>query len=189
MEMEWLPAGAVKIEYLQSSGTQYIITNTINTKNTELYLDFQLTDSINEDRKIIGQGYKFGLGTTSSVWRTIGSTWFATSLATDTNRHIFTTDTGKFFIDNTQIADKYSYKEAGTYSMLIFAASQENSISLEGQCAKMKLYRCKIYENRTLIKDFIPVRIEQTGYLYDKVSRQLYGNSGSGNFVLGPDIV
>ena len=44
-----------------------------------------------------------------------------------------------------------------------------------------------MYDGSTLVRDFIPVRIGQTGYLFDKVSRQLFGNSGTGNFILGPD--
>lgn len=36
--------------------------------------------------------------------------------------------------------------------------------------------------------DFIPVRIGTKGYLYDKVSKRLFGNAGTGSFTLGPDI-
>ena len=37
------------------------------------------------------------------------------------------------------------------------------------------------------IRDLIPVRVGNVGYMYDKVSRQLFGNSGTGDFILGPD--
>jgi hypothetical protein len=53
--------------------------------------------------------------------------------------------------------------------------------------AKMKLYSCKITDNGTVVRDFIPVRVGQTGYMYDKVSGQLFGNSGTGSFILGRD--
>jgi len=42
-------------------------------------------------------------------------------------------------------------------------------------------------ENGQLILDLIPVRVGTTGYLYDKVSGQLFGNAGTGEFILGPD--
>jgi hypothetical protein len=42
-------------------------------------------------------------------------------------------------------------------------------------------------ENGQLILDLIPVRVGTTGYLYDKVSGQLFGNAGTGDFILGPD--
>lgn len=46
----------------------------------------------------------------------------------------------------------------------------------------------KVY-NPNLVIDFIPVRIGTTGYMYDKVSKQLFDNSGTGEFILGPDKV
>ena len=42
-------------------------------------------------------------------------------------------------------------------------------------------------ENGILVRDFIPVRVGTTGYMYDKVSGQLFGNSGTGDFILGND--
>lgn len=42
--------------------------------------------------------------------------------------------------------------------------------------------------NGTITRDFIPVRIGQVGYMYDTVSGELFGNAGTGDFVLGPDV-
>ena len=35
--------------------------------------------------------------------------------------------------------------------------------------------------------NLIPVRKDGVGYMYDTVSGQLFGNIGTGNFILGPD--
>lgn len=51
-----------------------------------------------------------------------------------------------------------------------------------------RIYDFKIYNNSTLVRDFIPVRIGSTGYMYDKVTKQLFANKGTGNFVLGNDV-
>lgn len=50
-----------------------------------------------------------------------------------------------------------------------------------------RVFLCKIWQNGVLVRDFIPVRVGQTGYLYDKVAKQLFGNAGTGSFTLGPD--
>lgn len=50
-----------------------------------------------------------------------------------------------------------------------------------------RLYSLKWKQGSTLIMDLIPVRKGQIGYMYDRVSKQLFGNSGSGNFILGND--
>lgn len=53
----------------------------------------------------------------------------------------------------------------------------------------VRIYYCKITQNGVLVRDYIPVRIGQVGYMYDKVSGQLFGNDGTGDFVLGNDVV
>ena len=51
----------------------------------------------------------------------------------------------------------------------------------------LRIGRCKVYIDNTLVRDFIPVRVGNVGYMYDKVSGQLFGNAGTGQFILGPD--
>ena len=47
----------------------------------------------------------------------------------------------------------------------------------------------KLWNGATLLQDMIPVRVGQVGYMYDKVSGNLFGNAAqSGAFVLGADI-
>lgn len=62
-------------------------------------------------------------------------------------------------------------------------ASTNGSYPLSG-----KVYYLKIYQNDNLVRDFIPVRVGTTGYLYDRVSGQLFENSGSGSFTYGNDV-
>ena len=52
----------------------------------------------------------------------------------------------------------------------------------------LRLGRCKVYIDNTLVRDMIPVRVGQVGYMYDKVSRTFFANAGSGSFTLGPDV-
>lgn len=52
--------------------------------------------------------------------------------------------------------------------------------------AKLKSFYVK--NNGELVLDMIPVRVGQVGYMYDKVSGQLFANAGSGSFILGNDI-
>lgn len=52
----------------------------------------------------------------------------------------------------------------------------------------LRIYSCQIRDNGVLVRDFIPVRVGQVGYMYDKVSGELFGNAGTGSFTLGPDV-
>ena len=46
----------------------------------------------------------------------------------------------------------------------------------------------KVVVGNRVVFDAIPVRVGTVGYLYDRVSGQLFGNQGTGAFVLGPDV-
>lgn len=65
--------------------------------------------------------------------------------------------------------------------------SSEN-LNIIGTNITIWIYNFSIYnENDVLIRDLIPVRKGNTGYMYDRVSGQLFGNAGTGSFTLGPD--
>lgn len=49
-----------------------------------------------------------------------------------------------------------------------------------------KIYGLNL-ENETITMDLIPVRVGTTGYMYDRISGQLFGNAGTGDFILGDD--
>ena len=50
-----------------------------------------------------------------------------------------------------------------------------------------RIIKCIFTENNNILRDFIPVRKNGIGYMYDKVSGQLFGNAGTGQFIIGPD--
>lgn len=59
---------------------------------------------------------------------------------------------------------------------------------------KALVYGFKAWNNGVLVRDLIPVRVGQTGYMYDRANptggplgNGLYPNAGAGAFVLGPD--
>lgn len=55
------------------------------------------------------------------------------------------------------------------------------------QKSTLRIYSFQLYIDASKIIDYIPVRVGTTGYLYDKVSGELFGNQGTGAFILGPD--
>lgn len=56
------------------------------------------------------------------------------------------------------------------------------------ECSHADFYYFKLLRNNVLIFDGIPVRVGTVGYMYDRVSGQLFGNDGTGAFTLGPDV-
>lgn len=72
----------------------------------------------------------------------------------------------------------------GTLNMCLFRDWRARSLVSNA----ISLYQCSIRCDGVLLRDFIPVRVGQVGYMYDRVSRQLFGNTETGQFILGPDV-
>lgn len=81
----------------------------------------------------------------------------------------------------------------GTTNTITRAFSAVNNLLLFGGYTNSggawKFYAMQLSKNGTKVRDFIPVRVGQVGYLYDKVSGQLFGNQGTGAFIVGPDVI
>lgn len=91
----------------------------------------------------------------------------------------------------------YSFKYTPSYTastvpigIFCYAADSSGAVVIKGgnYSSAAKCYYFKIYSNDVLVRDFIPVRYRGVGYLYDKVSGRLFGNQGSGEFVIGADV-
>lgn len=53
----------------------------------------------------------------------------------------------------------------------------------------LKCISAKIWDNTTLVRDYIPVRKNGVGYLWDNVTEELYGNArATGAFTYGNDV-
>lgn len=64
-------------------------------------------------------------------------------------------------------------------NLVLFAVNTNGSISY----GKASIYFCQIYDNGTLVRDFIPAKDEVgNAGLYDKVEGKFYYNAGTGSF-------
>lgn len=177
-----------KVEYLESTGTQYIDTNCIpNGTDIHLVLDGQFTETSNTIFGTIQSGsYRFGLECYNGRFVFGCDGRVAGFVTYDTNRHTFELwYDGKTSIDGSISQIASVTEQSYNYSIYLFGRNLAGSINA---CAKAKIFSCKIYKD-SLIHDFIPVRVGQVGYMYDRVSGQLFGNIGTGDFALGPDVI
>lgn len=191
MGVEKLPYDA-EIEYLQSTGTQWIDTGYYPNNATILYAKYYTLQGPHTPFAARWSG--------ANTYDTFGL------YVADTNRTVVyfgRYSNGKYIesssstsiitevnIGLTEVIINGSIKSitrasfVSTYTMYVFAMNAMGTASFKN---KIKLYKMTIKENNTTIFDFIPVRVGQVGYLYDKVSKQLFGNMGTGNFILGSD--
>ena len=74
-------------------------------------------------------------------------------------------------------------------NMYLFTMNTGGSVAgLEGN-AYLRIKACMIFDSYNLVRDYVPARKNGVGYLYDKVSGQLFGNANStGAFTYGSDV-
>ncbi|MCI7488872.1 MAG: hypothetical protein MSA66_07870 [Oscillospiraceae bacterium] len=191
-----LPEGYTAVDYLQSSGTQWINTEITPSQDTKVIIKFMAN----------GWGYESLIGGRATV---SSNDQFTTYFdAASGGRFLFRMDgmssaityTG-FRLDTIYTAELSGTKmefmlEDGTISftsgitisdfsstvpMLLFKAQNINGTGLYG-----KVYFCKIYHQDNLVRDFQPC-LDTGGVpcMFDFVSRKSFYNVNTGSFTWG----
>ena len=171
-----------EVEYIQSSGTQYIDTGI----------------TPNQDTSIEVKAYTSTLTSTYgstpaylNVTASSGGTYFYwngydTGLKgnnSDTSVTVYKQDKNKAYRNGTLVGEcTYTTWSA---SNTIYLCGRNNA-GLD-DAGTTKIYYCKIWSNGVLVRDMVPVRYNGTSYgMYDKVNNVIYANKGSGSFTAGP---
>ena len=190
-----LPDGYVQLEYIESTGTQYIDTGFMPNQNTRTVIDFQATVAPTNDwilgvRKSTNvDSYGTMAGSATSI-----TSWFGTARVTQTVNAL----TNRFVLDKNKEETTIEY-ESGESTSIPNSSSEFEceynlfllNINLAGSAASAaisgNLYSCQVYDNGTLIRDYIPCS-DPSGEvgLYDRVNGVFYGNAGTGTFGHGP---
>jgi hypothetical protein len=181
-----------EVEYLESSGTQYINTEVVPDSTTNIAINF-------ETLIITGNtgGFFFGCRVSSrsntfdflqyynnkQIFRWDYGTVLRNGPDVAAGLHIVTTSGNNLTLDGTTLTT--GAFQATTLPIYLFALNNNGSATCHPSC---RIYSFKIYKSNSLVLDFIPVRVGQVGYMYDKISGTLFGNAGSGNFIIGNDV-
>ena len=93
-----------------------------------------------------------------------------------------------FVVNGDKVSDVSSLMATGSVSLGLFGRGNTSG-GMQTVSVNIGLARAYVTDsNGSYICDLIPVRVGKVGYMYDKVSGQLFGNAGTGAFVLGPDV-
>lgn len=182
-----------EIEYLQSSGTQYIDLPLSVSAGTFMGIEGEVTFIYsNNTRNYIFAAKPSNVQFESKFYSYNSTSRYVTISSTIGNNASDGAWGGTAGIKKTFGLSTEGKTSNGTFTPLARNITDViTSFVLFGNGSNgypIKFGWLKITVGTTLKYDLIPVRVGQVGYMYDKVSRQLFGNSGSGNFILGNDI-
>lgn len=179
------------LEYLESTGTQWIDTGLYANQNTRIVCDFQFTNISTTQYLFCARGAggsytnRFGLLLHSSGY--FRSDYNSANLNLPTtlnlaNRHVVDFNKNVCTVGVETVTHTTS-TFAGEYHINLFAGNTGGNAS---ELANVRIYSCQIYDNDILVRDYIPALDENdTPCLFDKVSGEFYYNAGTGEFVAG----
>ncbi len=178
-----LPSGYTQLEYIESTGTQYISTGITPTENTKVVIEFNSSSS---SGVVFGQdsGYKVNAFMFAMTVVVFDSTKKDISISANA-KHTVQVAPKAFKVDNGSSQYIYANKVKAAYPMFLFGNNRNGKFS-EG--VAMKLYSFKVYENDVLIADYIPCKQGNAVGLYDDVAGAMNLPLGTGDFTAGPSI-
>lgn len=185
-----------RLEYLESTGTQYIDTGYKPNSNT--CYEFEYTNFIDNGCMYGAYTSNWANGSglfTSGIegpdvyywfhyagnWNTSIPSVFSKDASIKIDKNVFTlNDTSTY----TASANTFSV----SYNLYIFGGNMGGNLTSP---VSYRLKKFNIIENGVKIREFVPVRsnIDGTLGLFDGVEQKFYTNAGTGKFVGGPAIL
>ncbi len=196
--MGWKPYDA-EIEYLGSDGHSYLNTGICPNYSDNVELIFKLSDiaSIRDNLSFFGAFRSWAQDAFNHAWNSANEFYlpigkhqnrvFTIKESNYTNNwHSFALKGTNCILDgNTNTVSRAA--GATNVPMYVFVSNQ-NNLYVYGYGTKRYFKKFKLLDSKNIPKlDLIPVRVGNVGYMYDKVSGKLFGNVGTGKFILGPD--
>ena len=188
-----LPDGYTELEYLQSTGTQYIDTGFKPSNYTRVVADFMVDAWGSGTTFLFGaqtsnnQRYCLGFSSSGTMRNDYGAQYTSidiisagTRYTADKNKNVFT------YSGSTQTWTQTAETFSNTLTMRLFARDYSSSPGY----LKGKIYNLKIYNNTALVRNFVPAKRNSDGSLglFDTVFKEFYTNAGTGTFVAGAEI-
>ena len=174
-----------EVEWLESTGTQWIDTGYTKSQCPYFSLDVQPLIT-NVDSGMFG-AYTDGYSVQQYLgrWRWFDNGWTLTDIPVDITRTTnITKNANGWFVDGE--ITKTSSGLTGNLSLVLFGVNSNNGMNSGTKF--LRVNQLSLFDkNSSLVADFIPIRKGNIGYMYDRLSRQLLGNQGTGEFIIGPD--
>lgn len=190
-----LPSGYTELEYIESTGTQYIDTGYTPNGNTKVVSEVMLLNGVDWEAIFGSQKQQFAVlrykDTAKLCSDLFGTEDETNTISIQTNQKM----TVSLDAVNKTLSVDSATKTVGysttmpTRSMWLFAKiDAQGTMDIQG--SYQRHYRDTIYSSGELVRDFIPARRDSDSVLgmYDLVTDTFYTNAGSGSFIAGPDV-
>lgn len=174
------------VEYIESTGTQWIDTGFKPNNNTRTVMDFQIM-SLSKYPTPCGtwdstkvNAYIFVMSNMTTPIIYYGSQEAQTTYDMS-RRYIADFNKNILYLDGIQLLSVSAETFQSLYNLYLFRYNNGGTSANAGDV--IRLYSCKIYDNDILVRDFVPARQNGIFGLWDKVEKKFYGSASSTQFV------
>lgn len=187
-----IDSGVELLEYIEGEANQYFYTGFIPNQDTRVVIDLQMTSTATSS------GTSWFYNAREAVRsKTFGAffytqTTFGGDYGATQNTAILTPSDplARIVIDHNKNVIKFgdtSYTfSAATFTspceLVIFAKHTAGTIA---EPPYAKLYSCKVYDNGTLIRDYVPARKDGVAGVYDRVNATFTRSASGTDFIAG----
>lgn len=198
-----LPSDYQQVEYLQSSGTQFIVTSVPIASYVETRCSGKFTDSNGQwvslvggrnNNGSVGRYIPLGLRENQYLRVSYGDGQVSTNVnGYSANSIIFNDANHKVYINNVQVADfgSYALNTSGQQNICFFGMTGYDGSNV-GYTARGQLYRASFYNNLTgdRLGNYIPCyrKSDSKPGMYDTITDTFFTNGGTGEFTVGNDV-
>ncbi|MBP9999318.1 MAG: hypothetical protein KBT14_01320 [Proteobacteria bacterium] len=205
-----LPAGYTELEYIESTGTQYIDTGQMFLFGDEFYFEYMQIKSVSTENKGYGAGVDLSSNITCGgrkkgdivgMYTLASNTYYSPTLSyqDSLNKHY----TEQWKISEGTLVSVLT--EVGTDNIYTFSAARTgfNSSYTSGNTVYLFRDHSSLYDyysatrlyhtwlrrqNGTYVFDFIPAKRDSDNEIgmYDTVTNTFFTNKGTGDFIAGP---
>ena len=202
---EPLPFDA-EVAWLQSDGYSFFDTKISGSSEVSIDLDFLLKVGNNTSQNCVIFGSRTANGVSQYV--------LLSSHKNGSGVWGFGTDTSGYYrygwLDSTDDFERFNFNNTTKHNVMV--VNETNEIVVENSSFNnfLNLYICawnsngsktfqnpdrcrfcggRIYLSGELVRDYKTVRVGNVGCLFDRVSKQIFPNAGTGAFIIGPDKV
>ncbi len=194
IENKILPSEYQQVEYIESTGTQYIDTGVIANNVSKAEFQFSMTENNATIQGIMGGGWSSNNKTYQLIRNgtNINLRYGETILSILYDNAVHRIELSKYKLKIDEIEKSNTSEVNDNRSVYLFARRSDNFGNGVQQYSYCRIYYCKIYNgSEVLQRDFIPCyrKADNKPGLYDTVNDVFYTNQGTGDdFIVAPDI-
>ena len=193
-----LPKGYTELEYIQTSGTQYIDTGINGHMGYDYELIFQFLDggAVNTDVWGVSDtsdwSYRYNMSFTYGslggmcLRITLDDVWLSQIGYADTAKHTYKIKDGKWYLDSN-VRDIPEDKRSYAFSHHPYLGGINYAGGRKTLATPAKYFSYRVWGlDGNLMQHFVPcINPDNAVGMYDLVTSSFYGNSGTGAFVAG----